>query len=391
MKKIIRVATMSGSFTSLLSGQLRFMSDHYEMIAVASSGGKINGEDVIDVLAKNEGVQTYTVEMTRQITPLKDFLALCKLYKLFKKEKPEIVHSHTPKAGTLAMIAAKLANVPHRLHTIAGLPLVEAQGKKRKLLNLVEKITYACATKIYPNSEGLKKFVVENNFTKPQKLKVIGNGSSNGIDTSLFDPKEYSDYENSQLREGLNIKDSDFVYVFMGRLVKDKGINELVMAFKNINKVQKNVKLLLLGIYEEELNPLLKEIQYEIENNPNILKLDWQDDVRPYLAISDVLTFPSYREGFPNTVMQACAMELPCIVSDINGCNEIIRNNINGVIIPVKNIQALEQAMKKLLTDSDFYNKLTLNTRQVIKNKYERVFVWEQILNEYDLLLSQNV
>jgi len=388
MKKIIRVATMSGSFTSLLSGQLKFISEYYKMIAVASSGGKINGEDVIDILAQREAVQTYTVEMTRQITPLKDFLALCKLYWYFKKEKPSIVHSHTPKAGTLAMIAAKLANVPHRLHTIAGLPLVEAQGNKRKLLNLVEKLTYACATKIYPNSYGLEAIVLENNFTKQEKLKVIGNGSSNGIDTSFFDPEKYSKLENSQLRKKLGLKDSDFVFIFLGRLVKDKGINELILAFKQTNKLHKNIKLLLLGVYEKNLDPLLKETQYEIENNSNILKLDWQDDVRPYLSISDALTFPSYREGFPNTVMQACAMKLPCIVSDINGCNEIITNNINGIVIPAKDAQALEEAMKKLLTEPDFYKKLTLSTRQIIKDKYERVFIWEQILNEYNFLLS---
>jgi len=151
MKKIIRVTTIPASFLSLLEGQLNYMSKYYEMVAVTSNG------EQLEKLTQKEKVRTHPIEMTRRITPYKDFLAICKLYRFFKTEKPEIVHSHTPKAGTLSMIAAKLAGVPNRLHTIAGLPLVEATGFKRKLLNLVEKITYSCATNIYPNSYSLKK------------------------------------------------------------------------------------------------------------------------------------------------------------------------------------------------------------------------------------------
>jgi len=176
----MRITTVPISLKNLLKGQLKYMSSFYNIIGISSSGNEIKD------IEKEEGIRVIEIEMTRSITPLKDLISVYKLYKTFRKEKPFIVHTHTPKAGTVGMIASKLAGVPHRLHTIAGLPLLEATGLKRWLLNTVEKITYACATKIYPNSFGLKNIILSNNFTKPNKLKVIGNGSSNGIDVDYF-------------------------------------------------------------------------------------------------------------------------------------------------------------------------------------------------------------
>lgn len=388
MKKIIRVATHSGSLGNLLQGQLHFMSKYYEVIGVGSPGEKIENYTSLEKLMHNESVRGIPLEISRQIEPFKDLKSLWGLYKIFKRERPDIVHSHTPKAGTLAMIAAKLARVPHRLHTIAGLPLVEVTGKKRQLLNVVEKITYHCATKIYPNSYGLKEIILQNKFTTSSKLKVLGNGSSNGIDLNYFNPDNITQVQKQDLRVNLGIAKEDFVFVFLGRLVKDKGINELISAFKNLNNRMQNTKLLLLGAYEKELDPLLPITTEEIQNNQNIITAGWVSDVRPYLAISNALVFPSYREGFPNTVMQACAMKLPCIVSNINGCNEIIKNNINGLVIPVKDQISLVQAMEKFRANKDFLEKLAKNTRQLIQEKYERTFVWNEILKEYKLLID---
>ncbi len=279
------------------------------------------------------------------------------------------------------MIAAKLAGVPNRLHTIAGLPLLEVTGNKRKLLNMVEKITYSCATKIYPNSFGLNEIIINEKFCNPQKLKVLGNGSTNGIDTAHFNPLNFSELEINTLREKLNLHSEDFVFIFVGRLVSDKGINELVEAFSKF-KTQ-NGKLLLVGPFEIELDPLQKATLKEIETNPNIISVGYQNDVRPYFAISNVLVFPSYREGFPNVVMQAGSMGLPSIVSNINGCNEIIINQHNGIIIPVKNTEAIFNAMKTLFDDKNSYQKLQKNSRKRIVQNYEQKVVWEAILQEY--------
>lgn len=386
MKKIIRVTTHSGSLGNLLQGQMRFMSDHYEIVGVGSAGEVTDGQTVIEKLSDTEGVRVVPVEMTRAITPVKDIKALYHLYRLFKRENPFIVHSHTPKAGTLSMIAAKMAGVTHRLHTVAGLPLVEATGIKRKILNVVEKITYRSATKVYPNSHGLKDIILKNGFAANNKLKVIGAGSSNGIDTTHFDPALYTHAQNEQLKKQIGLDPEDFIFIFLGRIVRDKGINELVAAFKQAFVNNQKVKLLLVGYYDTPTAELAPDTEIEIKTNENIILLDWQHDVRPFLSIADVLTFPSYREGFPNTVLQASAMKTPSIVSNINGCNEIIKDGYNGVIIPVKSVKALKNAMIKLFSDPIFYKSLVENSRTTICKNYERQYVWESLLKEYNEL-----
>ncbi len=377
MKKIIRITTVPISLKNLLKGQLKYMSSFYKVVGISSSGNTIND------IKQDEGISVITIEMTRTISPLKDLKSLFQLYKTLKKEKPFIVHTHTPKAGTLGMIAAKLAGVPNRLHTIAGMPLLEAVGTKRWLLDTVEKITYACATKIYPNSLGLKDIIVKNNYTKPSKLKVIGNGSSNGIDVDYFSISNLNPEVVSLLQQNLNIQNRDIVFTFVGRLVADKGINELIVAFKKLSLKFNNIKLLLVGTFESELDPLHDSTLKEIENNTNIISVGWQTDVRPYFAISDVLAFPSYREGFPNVVMQAGAMNLPSIVTDINGCNEIIKHEVNGIIIPPKNESKLFEAMLDLIENTVKRELMASASRDIICNNYKREVIWKALLQEY--------
>ena len=381
-KKIIRVTTVPLSLGGLLTGQHRFMSQYFEVVGIASMGENHR----LNKVSEAEGIRVIPVEMTRKITPLKDIKAVWKLYKIFKREQPYIVHSHTPKAGTLSMIAAFLARVPHRLHTVAGLPLVEVKGLKRILLNTVEKITYSCATKIYPNSYGLVDIILKHKFTSKDKLKVIGKGSSNGIDTSYFDPKLYTESSRKNLRLKLNIKNEDFVFIFVGRLVTDKGLNELISAFDELNTTYKDIKLLLVGGYEKELDPLLPESDNIIESNNNIISTGWVNDVRPYFSIANALTFPSYREGFPNVVMQAAAMELVSIVTDINGCNEIIENEKNGIIVPVKDVKALLEAMRNIYNNKSTSSARGKLSRELIISNYERSEVWNALLKEYNNL-----
>ncbi|MCD2258921.1 glycosyltransferase family 4 protein [Psychroserpens luteolus] len=380
MQKIIRITTVPSSLRTLLKGQSRFMSDHYDVIGVSGDG------DALAEVRQNEGIKTHVVEMTRTITPLKDLKATYQLYKFFKSEKPFIVHTHTPKAGTLGMLAAKLARVPHRLHTIAGLPLLETKGTKRTLLDAVEKFTYSCSTKILPNSFGLEKIIIENKYTTPEKLLVIANGSSNGIDTKHYDTAHVSEETKTELRQELGISKDDIVFIFIGRIVRDKGINELVNAFNRLSKKQLKCKLILVGPRENHLDPLLPETEVLIKENNQILAVGMQKDIRPYVAISDVLTFPSYREGFPNVVLQCSCMYLPCIVSDINGCNEVIEDKVNGLVIPVKNELALENAMQFMIDNPKKRKDMINHTRSRILERYEQEFVWSEILKYYNSL-----
>lgn len=380
MKKIIRISTVSGSLWALLNGQLRFMSDYYEVVGISSNS------DDFDRISKNEGIRTIPVDMSRKITPFKDLIGLYKLYKILRKEKPFIVHTHTPKAGTLGMMAAKLAGVPHRLHTIAGLPLLEATGSKRRLLNWVEKLTYSSATLVLPNSFALQDIIIKEKFCRKEKLKVIANGSSNGIDTEHYDLKKVSDISVAEIREHLNININDTVFLFIGRIVTDKGINELIEAFNDISESNSNVQLILVGSKENELDPLSPKTELLIQKNNKIHETGNIEDIRPYVALSNILTFPSYREGFPNVVLQASCMEKPCIVTDINGCNEIITDNFNGLIIPVKNTSALKEAMLELYNNPQKAKQLAENARPNIINKYKRDLVWRELLHLYNNL-----
>ena len=382
MKKLIRITTVPISFKVLLKGQLRFMaSNGFDVKGVSSEGEEL--KEVVE----NEGIAVEAITMSRKITPFQDLKSLWEMWNFLRKEKPQIVHTHTPKAGIIGMLAARLAGVPHRLHTVAGLPLMEATGIKRKILNFVEKLTYSSATRVYPNSKGLYDFILQNNFTQSNKLKIIGNGSS-----TFFSPEQVSETERVELREKLNIQPDDFVFVFVGRIVSDKGINELIKAFSQLQTAENNeltgIKLLLVGGLESDLDPLNPETLAEINQNKDIISVGFQQDVRPFFAISDALAFPSYREGFPNVVMQAGAMGLPSIVSDINGCNEIIVEGENGLIIPPKNVEKLKEKMLTLAKDKNLYTKLKGNSRRMIENRYEQSVVWNALLEEYEGLLQ---
>tara|TARA_R110002020_G_scaffold111085_10_gene256574 strand:- start:11113 stop:12243 length:1131 start_codon:yes stop_codon:yes gene_type:complete len=372
------------SLEKLLEGQLGFMKAYFEVVAISAEKEKL------EAYGKKEGVRVFPLELTRKITPIKDIAAVFKLYRFLKKEKPSIVHTHTPKAGIVGMTAAWFAGVPNRLHTVAGMPLMEASGFKRKVLNFVEKLTYRFATEVYPNSKGLYDFIIAENFTKASKLSIIGNGSSNGIDTKYFDPVSYSENDKISLRDKLKIPQGHFLYIFVGRLVKDKGINELITAFSKLSDSNKTISLLLVGPFENDLDPLLPETLSTIEKHPNIYTVGYQSDVRPYFSIADALVFPSYREGFPNVVMQAGAMGLPSIVTDINGCNEIIAHGKNGLIIPSKDTQALYNSIKQLSTKPSLFANLKANSRERVTLHYERQQVWDALLFEYQRLLGKD-
>ena len=378
--KIIRTATIPESLAVLLKGQLRFLSNYFDIIGIASNGKALHEVE------KNEGVRTIPVDMQRGISPFKDFISLINLYKKFKQEKPIIVHSITPKAGLLTMLAGKMAGVPIRMHTFTGLIFPTRTGFIQKLLINMDRLLCWAATNIYPEGNGVKSNLISYKITS-KPLKVLANGNVNGINLTHFNPEIYSDFDSTAFRKSLNIKPNDFVFIFVGRLVGDKGINELVKAFSTLSNA--NVKLLLVGPFESELDPLKKETLEEIDDNKNIISVGFQKDVRPYFVISDSLVFPSYREGFPNVVIQAGAMELPSIVTNISGCNEIIVEGKNGTIIPIKNVEAIQAAMLKMIEDKDNYNKLKTNTRPMIQSRYQQQVVWNALLEEYNLLISK--
>lgn len=378
--KIIRTSTVAMSLNLLLKGQLSFLSNHYDVIAVSGY------DNDLEEVKNREKVAIQNIKMERKITPFQDLISLYKLYKFFKREKPTIVHSITPKAGLLSMMAAKYAGVPIRLHTFTGLIFPSKKGLFQKLLIMMDKVLCWHATHIFPEGNGVKQDLEKYKITS-KPLKIIANGNVNGIDVDYFNVENVTIEEKQKLKNELNILSEDFVFIFVGRLVGDKGINELVAAFNRLDNPR--VKLLLVGPLESELDPLHPQTLALIQQHPNILSVGFQKDVRPYFAISHALAFPSYREGFPNVVMQAGAMELPCIVSNINGCNEIVVEGENGLIVPTKDEEALYQAMCRLINEEGLYNKMKSKARNMITSRYEQKVVWEALLEEYRKLLKE--
>ena len=379
--KLIRTSTVAFSLDHLLKGQLSFLNKRYDLTAVS-------GEDeYLEVVRNREKVRTVSIKMEREISPFKDLKSLFLLYKFFKKEQPHIVHSITPKAGLLSMVAAKFAGVPIRIHMFTGLIFPSKTGIMQKILIQMDRVLCWAATEIIPEGNGIKEDLIAFNITK-KPLHILANGNVNGVDVSHFDPLLFDLNEKQALRRELNIENDDFVFVFVGRIVSDKGIHELIEAFKKVHENIKACRLLLVGPLEPERDALNQTTLDEIESNSHIISVGYQEDIRPYLAISDTFTLPSYREGFPNAVMQAGAMGLSSIVSNINGCNEIIIEAENGLIIPVKDSESLGAAMLRLINDKVLQQKLTLNARPMIVDRYEQSKIWNALVEKYEDLLS---
>lgn len=377
--KIIRSSTVPGSLNTFCKGLLRELIniDSYDVIAVSSPGVEL------DEIAEREGVRTYAVPMERHISPFKDLKSLWGLIKVFRKEKPAMVHSMTPKAGLLSMMAAWFTRVPVRVHTFTGLVFPTATGLKQKILIFTDRLTCSCATHIVPEGEGVKNDLINYKITN-KPLKVLGYGNVRGIDLEHYNPA----LSDVQVEAKKIRKNGVFTFVFIGRLVKDKGINELVKVFSRLHEQHPNTRLLLVGSYEEKLDPLNPETLSEIERNQAIEAVGRQSDVRPWLAASDVFVFPSYREGFPNVVIEAGAMGLPSIVTDINGSREIIKDGVNGIIIPPCQSDTLLRAMEVFITDKDLAHRLSTDARKLISSRYEQGFVWQCLEDYYKEILN---
>ncbi|WP_018474664.1 glycosyltransferase family 4 protein [Echinicola pacifica] len=382
MPKLIRITTVPLSLKQLLSGQMKYMkAAGWEVKMVSADGKEIN-----EIINK-EGCEHFTVPFTRKITPFHDLVCLWKLYTFFKEEKPDIVHTHTPKAGLLGMVAAKLAGVKVRIHTLAGMLHVTQENNKKKLLENTDRWTFSNATHIWPNSNSMKNFILKNNFTQSAKVEVLGHGSSNGIDLERFSRENLK--ENHLVAATMRVMpgENDFIILAVGRLVRDKGIEDLVKAFLE-SKITNRSKLVLLGDYEQELDPLDEDILRKIEDHPRIVQVGWSDHVEHYLAISDVLVHASYREGFPNVLLEAGAMQVPVICSDIMGNTDLIQNKKTGLVFPVKNLSVLKDALEFAYVKRDFMQDLADNLYKQVVENYDRKKMQALILEKYTKLLS---
>ena len=376
-QKIIRTSTVATSLNTFCRGTLRDLSRLYDVVAVSTP------DHELQELAEREGIRVIGVPMSRPIAPLRDLVSLWRLIRVFRRERPTMVHSITPKAGLLSMIAAWICRVPVRLHTFTGLVFPTATGLKKRILILTDRITCACATHIVPEGEGVKADLINYNITR-KPLQVLGYGNIRGIDLDHYRRSPEVMEKALPLR-----KPNLFTFVFIGRVVRDKGIDELVEAFSLLHSEHPQTRLILVGRAEDNLDPVPPHTRRTIASHPTIEAVGNQSDVRPWLAASDALVFPSYREGFPNVVIEAGALDLPSIVTDINGSREIIVHGKNGVIVPPRNAQALLQAMTQFVQNPQATQAMAANARQMIASRFEKSFVEQCLIDYYKEILGE--
>ena len=366
--KIIRAVTVPQSLGFCREVMIKMRAMGYDMVAVTSPGPEL------DELRDVDGFHCVAVPMERHISIVRDLKSLIKMIRVFRKEKPQVVHSMTPKAGMICMVAAWLTYVPVRIHTFTGLVWPTATGMKRKLLMMTDWLTCACATHVIPEGQGVLNDLKNGGITK-KPMKVLGYGNVKGVDMERFSPARFVVTKIPDV----------FTFVFVGRIVSDKGINELVEAFVKLHDKHKNTRLVLVGNYEHNLDPVSDNTRQLIDTNDGIeaCGAKYGDDLLQMYVDADCFVMPSYREGFPNTVLEAGAMGLPSIVTDINGSREIIENEKNGLIVPAKDADALYVAMERMLTDTAVRSTMKQNARQMIESRFEKNFVQSCLIEFY--------
>lgn len=384
MPKLIRVTTVPIALKYLLAGQMHYMKENgFEVIMVSADGE--GREDVI----QQEGCEHYIISMTRKITPFADLRSLWKLYRFFKKEKPDIVHSHTPKAGLLSMLAAKWAGVQIRVHTIAGLRFMTSKGSTRRILVTMEKLTAKYATHVWPNSFSLMNEIRKNKLVSPQKLEVIGLGSSNGINLSRFSSNTLQQDRLQKIKELIHYDEQLTYFLCVGRIVQDKGIDELLKAFTRLYEKNNRIRLILVGTFENELDPVSHETGESLKNHPGIILTGWRDDVEYFMHISFALLHPSHREGFPNVLLQAGAMLCPVICSRIAGNVDVVEHEITGLLFEAKNENELFQQLEKALINPQVLKQYAKNLRLKIEQYFDQSALHAQLRKKYLELLAK--
>lgn len=383
MPKLIRITTVPMALKLLLPGQMKYMASHgFEVIMVSADGPER------DQVIRNEGLPHVIVPMTRSITPLKDLQSLVQLYRLFCREKPDIVHSHTPKAGLLAMVAARMAGVKIRVHTVAGLRFMTAAGSTRKVLVQMEKLTGSAATHVWPNSRSLYDYIREHRLVRPGKLEVIGHGSSNGIDLQRFSKSSLTEAGKESARQAIGFDPALRYLLCVGRLVKDKGIAELVSAFSNLAARHPDLRLVLVGSMEEELDPLDPATIEVLRTHKAIIQTGWRNDIENFMAISHLLIHPSYREGFPNVLLQAGALGCPILCSRIPGNIDIVDDGHTGIIFEVSDAADLEMKLAAALDAPAEMQQMADALSTKIRTYFDRNVIHEAINLKYRELLN---
>jgi glycosyltransferase involved in cell wall biosynthesis len=377
--RVAHVTTVDLSLRYLLLNQLeRIRDEGYEVAGISA-----DGPDVAVIEA--HGIPHFAVPMTRRFTPLADLRALWALTRLMRRERFDIVHTHTPKAGLLGQLAARLSGVPVVVNTLHGFYFHDdTDPLPRRFYIWMERLAARCSDSILSQNEEDIGTAIAERIAPPELLKWLGNG----IDVTRFDRRRLSDESLQALREEIGLEADSRVVGFVGRLVEEKGILDLLEAAKSVAATVPEARFLIVGPYDEEKPDALRSDvaeRYGIADRCRFLGM--RDDMPELYALMDVLVLPSYREGFPRAPMEASAMGVPAVVTDIRGCRETVEPGVNGLLVPVGDVDALARALIELLTDEPRRRRMGEAGRAIAEERFDEQKVFERVLEEYERLL----
>lgn len=374
MVKVVHMVTVSKSI-DLMAGQLEYLRDNgFEIHLVSSKGSK----GIFNGIVKHE------IEMKREISLIHDFLSLYKIIKLFRKLKPDIVNAGTPKAALLGIIAAFICRVPNRIYTCRGLRLETLRGLKKYILKMTEILTSKLATEVLAISPSLRLELIDRKLVKPNKVKVLGNGSSNGIDESKFVPEKDS-AKLWALKKELGIRKEDKVIGYFGRLVKDKGVEDLYVTFQLLKQDNPRLKLLLIGSLEIE-DSISQSVLEGIKTDPQIILLPHQKKLLLYYQVLDLFIFPTHREGFGNVSIEAQLLGTPVICSDATGARDTLKEGVSGLIFKKQDVNDMYKKIELLLNNMQLKKEMSLEATQFVKDNFSNKIIWRELIDFYNKL-----
>jgi len=368
--RLLHVTTVPQTL-AFLRGQVAYMKSRgFDVAAVSSPGPQL------EAFGRSEGIDVHPVEMPRRITPFGDLGALFRLWRLLRKLRPDVVHGHTPKGGLLAMIAAALAGIPVRLYTLHGLPLETATGLKRTILSWTERVSCALARRVYAVSGSLRRRAAAAGLCKAEKISVLGAGTVNGVDAEKrFAPARECSYEAAGARREFSIPAEVRVIGFVGRVVRDKGVEDLVEAWKELRDEFPDLHLLLVGPFEPQ-DPISWEAECLLRHDPRVRVAGHVESMRAMYSLMDVVALPTYREGFPQVPLEAAAMERPVVASCVTGCVDAVVDGETGTLVPPRDPHALAEALRAYLRDPGLRRRHGQAARARVLRDYRPENLW---------------